>query len=654
MDAAMIEEQNKLRVAMGMKPLPVPGAAATADSPPSHAHDSDSDGEPASTIDTRQAAAYDNYREVQAAETERRKRAERAAAIKKQREKEQRHALLEGKGLGDVDGADGDAKAWLMGQKKRQKKIDKARKMEQELAEAEAQAQAALEYTSKDLAGIKVAHDMTTFGDGDEQILTLKDATIDQLEEDGDELENIDLRDQEKLKEKLDLKKKRPDYNPLDETNEPGMLSKYDEEIYGKKSKNFTLDTNGAVTALGNLLESETKAKPQGIDIDMIDGSGKPSSDYLDISEIKVKKPKKGKKSKSTRQKNLDDDDLFSAPIEEMEVDPAPSKKRKATDADLGDDDDLQAALSRQRREALKKRKKIRPEDLAKQLKEEAQDEPAAEEPAGLVIGEVSEFVSGIGAIQEAVVKKPKKAKPEPKSAVAATTEDAEGDLAMNDAPAEKYAELPLDQPNPDHEDKDKDGDEDGGELMQEKTVAHGMGSALALLRERGILKESHSSETHEAFRKKQDFLAKKRQMELDMEEQARQQRERDRNSGRLDRMSAREREEYARHQNAQREAQQSRKMAELFSQSFVPTFELKYVDDDGRRLNTKEAFKHLSHAFHGKGSGKGKTELKLKKIEEEKRREAQSMLDASQNVGMSSVTAQQLKKRKEAGVRLA
>jgi U4/U6.U5 tri-snRNP-associated protein 1 len=42
-----------------------------------------------------------------------------------------------------------------------------------------------------------------------------------------------------------------------------------------------------------------------------------------------------------------------------------------------------------------------------------------------------------------------------------------------------------------------------------------------------------------------------------------------------------------------------------------------------------------------------------LKKIEAEKRHMAEGILDASQNVGMSSATAQQLKKRKEAGIRL-
>ncbi|MDA4133066.1 MAG: SART-1 family protein, partial [Thaumarchaeota archaeon] len=90
------------------------------------------------------------------------------------------------------------------------------------------------------------------------------------------------------------------------------------------------------------------------------------------------------------------------------------------------------------------------------------------------------------------------------------------------------------------------------------------------------------------------------------------------------------------------------------FNRSYRPNVVLEYRDDAGRGLDAKEAFKHLSHQFHGKGSGKGKTDKRLKKIEDEKRREAQSMLDTSQHVGMSSATAQQTKKRREAGVRLA
>ena len=51
---------------------------------------------------------------------------------------------------------------------------------------------------------------------------------------------------------------------------------------------------------------------------------------------------------------------------------------------------------------------------------------------------------------------------------------------------------------------------------------------------------------------------------------------------------------------------------------SYKPEVKLDYVDDGGRSLCAKEAFRQLSHRFHGKGSGKKKTEKRSKKVEEE------------------------------------
>jgi len=50
----------------------------------------------------------------------------------------------------------------------------------------------------------------------------------------------------------------------------------------------------------------------------------------------------------------------------------------------------------------------------------------------------------------------------------------------------------------------------------------------------------------------------------------------------------------------------------------FKPNVKLEYIDDGGRILNAKEAFRYLSHKFHGKGPGKNKVEKRLKKQEQE------------------------------------
>ncbi|TVY31103.1 U4/U6.U5 tri-snRNP-associated protein [Lachnellula hyalina] len=650
-DAISIEETNRLRVSLGMKPLPVPGAG-----PVFKEAASPTDEDVGSTLESRQAEGYDNYRKLQEAEEARRKRDAKTEAIKKARDASKRFSKLEGKGLGDDEG-ELDAKSWLLKQKKRQKEIEKARKREQELADAEK----AAEYTAKDLAGVKVGHELDTFEEGEDQVLTLKDTTIDQNEESGDELENIDLRERERLNEKLELKKKKPVYNPNDtEDGEQSILAHYDEEIDGKKGKKFTLDGQGSTTEAVLETGATKKVKPKAFSLDIF--KDEPKSDYLDISQIKIKKPKK-KKAKSTRQKAVDEDDVFpaveAADVPEeignaMDIDQPLAKKRTFQDTSFVDDDDLQASLAAQRRNALKKRKKLRPEELVQQMQEEAlatADVEAEDGPAGLVIDETSEFVANL---QKPVA-------PEPKQR--STSRTIEGVTAMG-ADSDEEGDVNMDRSYADIEDEDdlaarlnretstsEDMTETG--LEREATLDRGLGSTLKLLKERGIIKTEESGDLNAIFRSKQLFLAEKQRQEAEAEKKARLQRERDRATGRLDRMSAREKEDYARSQNNYRDQQESRQLAEHFNKAYKPNVELKYIDEYGRSMNQKEAFKHMSHQFHGKGSGKQKTEKMLKKIEDEKRREAQSSLDGSMG-GMSGATAQQLKKQRQAGVRLA
>lgn len=682
MDAASIEEVNKLRKSMGMQLLPVPGADSSSRD---RSESPESDEDAPSTLESREAQAYDNYRKTREAEAAKKKREEKAAAIKKAREKAQRTAVLEGKGLGDLDeDADVDAKAWLKGQKKRQKKIAKDRKLEEEQAAAAAAAAAKVQYTAKDLDGVKVGHDMTSFLDGDEQVLTLKDTDVLNDEEEEDELENQDLRDREKLKEKLELKKKKPLYDPndIDETGERSILAQYDEEIHGKKKKLFKLNAQEISTGLEDILSAPAqKRKLENIDSEVLGKTednfaatscaptGKltlcpkadaPPSDYLDISEIKVKKSKKKSKSKVTRQRPADDDDFqidatANDDAQLMDVDSGAgsfTKKRKTVDESFVDDDDLQTSLARQRRDALKRRKKTRPEDIARQLREEASQEPGSEngesggQSGGIVLDEITGFVE---TLQKSGGDEERKPRPKPKADESVTAMDRDSsdeDEAMHDA-----AEV-----------KQEDSDQEHGGLADvpttgvedEQSIGQGMGAALKLLKDRGLLKDEHGDERNAQFRQKQIFLTELRRRMKQFDENARMQRERDRASGRLDRMSVREREDWQRQQNTMRDQHHSRVMDQLYKEGYRPSVELKYFDEHGRSLDQKEAFKHLSHQFHGKGSGKGKTDKRLKKIEDEKRREAQSMLDASQNVGMSSAAAQQIKKRREAGVRLA
>ncbi|KAI9812385.1 MAG: hypothetical protein M1832_000420 [Thelocarpon impressellum] len=665
-DAISIEETNKIRVALGLKPLPVPGGGPVFKEP-ANGPTQDEDDDPGSTLESRQAAGYENYKKLQDEAEAKAKREAKKDAIKKARDASQRFARLDGKGLGDEDAeVEVDTKTWLLRQKKRQKKVDQARKLEQELAEREQQ----VEHTAADLAGVKVGHELGDIEEGGDQVLTLKDTTIDENEEEGDELENLELKEREVLAEKMELKKKKPVYNPNDMDDQGGrsLLGQYDEEIDGKKRKRFVLGekadgkgADGAVTG---------KPKPKVFSLDL-EPDSTPISDYMDVSEVKIRKPKK--KKKSTRRKEVDEDDIVPVKVEEadvqdeMDLDNGPAtapvanaKKRTFVDASFVDDDDLQASLALQRRDALKKRKKMRPEDIARQMREEASATPAAMEAngvddaeGGLMIDETSEFVANLQ--KPTVPERRQRSTPKPREVTS---------MARSESPSDEDGDVDMDMERSHVVEspgsfKRETSAPAAGELPStgleaESTLDKGIGATLSMLTSRGLLKPAGSeADLNEQDRSRARFLSEKHAREAEAERRARVQRERDRASGKLSVMSAREKEAYAQEQNRQRETYESRAIADVFARDYRPHVELKYTDEHGRSLGAKEAFKHLSHQFHGKGSGKQKTEKRIKKIEDEKRREAVGVLDASKGRGLNAAVGAAGKKARAAGVRL-
>jgi U4/U6.U5 tri-snRNP-associated protein 1 len=668
------EQQNRIRIALGLKPLPVPGGAAAAATTPGpkfkdHSSSDSEDEDPASTLETRQAASYDNWKKVQDDAEAKKRRAAKAEAIKKARDAAQKYVKLEGKGLGDVDAGDQDTRSWLLGANKRKKKLERerARRMEEELAERERLA--AVEYGAKDLAGVKVGA-FEDVGEG-EQILTLKDTTIDENEEGGDELENVEMKEREILREKLELKKRKPVYDPhaVDEDGERKILAHYDEEIDGKKRKHFIFDGQGT-TAEEREAKRQVigeKLKNQPISLEFLKDELK--SDYMDVSEVKMKKPKKSKKT-ATRQRAIEEDeDIFpqqtngnASNHDAMDVDgiaATASKKQKTADRDFVDDEDLQASLAAQRRAAFKKRKRQRPEDIARQIQEEGCATPserdfdgneADEGEPGLVIDETSEFVANLQRPTDFDGKPASKVQRsiENGDQVGSEDEDVNMKQTYNDVDDEEALLARLKR-----ESSNATPDMTTTGLDEESTLDQGLGAAFNLLKQRGLVKTADTGDINALHRDRQRFLAEKLRREADAEHRARLQRERDRTSGKLERMSAREREEHARWENKQRDQLESRQMADVFNREYKPDVQLKYMDEHGRAMSQKEAFKHLSHQFHGKGSGKQKTEKYLKKIEDERKREALSALDASQAVGMNNAMGTTAKRNKQAGVRL-
>lgn len=150
-----------------------------------------------------------------------------------------------------------------------------------------------------------------------------------------------------------------------------------------------------------------------------------------------------------------------------------------------------------------------------------------------------------------------------------------------------------------------------------EQTFSTGMAATLNILRSQGVLANpADDQKERERVQLQRDvWLADYRRMVAQRELEKAKSR-----GGNRDQATR----EY---ENRLREQQEARQNLEAF-RNYKPDVNIVYYDEFGRELTPKEAWKALSHKFHGKGSGKMKTEKRLKKIAEERKKEAMASGD--------------------------
>jgi U4/U6.U5 tri-snRNP-associated protein 1 len=150
-----------------------------------------------------------------------------------------------------------------------------------------------------------------------------------------------------------------------------------------------------------------------------------------------------------------------------------------------------------------------------------------------------------------------------------------------------------------------------------EKTHSSGMAATLNILRQQGILATptTESTEREKIQLQRDVWLAEQRRKVS--------QRELEKQRARGGNRDQAQRE----YENRLRDQQESRANLELFK-DYKPDVNIVYHDEFGRELTPKEAWKALSHKFHGKGSGRMKTEKRLKKIAEERKQAAMASGD--------------------------
>ncbi|GAA5981683.1 hypothetical protein JCM10908_004565 [Rhodotorula pacifica] len=393
-ESLSLEETNKIRVSLGLKPIADP--AASASTPAALEGD---------------ALAEANYAKRREAEQKEKDAKELKERIDKARNQKERLRRLGGRGLGEADedevqvkqeegapsAAGDDAKAWVRRQKKRAKELAAKRAKEQEEEDrlaAQEEDERATKYGEQDLAGLKVAHGADDFGEGEDTVLTLKDSRI--LDDDDDELHNVNISENAKTKHALDLKKKGKQagqYTGLDDEefeggpgSSRGVLSKYDEDFDSIKVDGFRLGSAPSA-AKGKGRAADEGFAAEGGEREKVKLSMEYTksfnTDYLQEGEAGFKKPKK-KKRRALRTTTTGDEPDETADANGMDVDGAPAPPRQIErasmdEANLVDDDDLQLSLARQRRAAAKQK--------IKELKSRAPTAPPA--PANGTNGDV-------------------------------------------------------------------------------------------------------------------------------------------------------------------------------------------------------------------------------------------------------------------------
>ncbi|WWD19575.1 hypothetical protein CI109_104036 [Kwoniella shandongensis] len=650
-DSLTLEETNKVRISLGLTPI---GAA------PAEGEDVPVD---------KDAEAEANF--AQRKEDMRKAKEEKdiKERIEKARNRSALNAKLKGSTLGDNNADDSlDAKSWIKKQKKREKQRAK------EMAEARArdmEEQDKAVYDENDLTGLKVAHDADDFEEGQDVILTLKDSRV--LEGDEDELQNVNLVDDAAVKAAKERKRKAAaqytgyDDEEFDENRigqRAEVLSKYDDEFASGKVKSEGFRLGAPVEKKMKITDEDTEmigaAPATKVKLNIDYTKEFDVSDYAKEGEAGFKKPKKKKAKRSARRAEVDDEEING-----MEVDQKPTfSRRQVGDGpdNLVDDDDLQAALSRARRENAKKKPRAKPEDIAAQLAQQRQEEETAPQEANddddgrITFDETSEFVRNVTLESLAApVKRERAATPPTQQEQAVVVkierpEDGEVDedeemesededealaeIAAREGMSLAEYRLKIDSQLNEIETIKQENAEIGTEA--EPVVGNGMAGILSLLRHQGAIKiRTAEDEERERVQKQKDlWLADHRRRMA--------QREMERIAARGGNKDQAQRE----WENRMREQQEAKDALESY-RNYKPDVNIVYHDEFGREMTPKEAWKSLSHKFHGKTSGRMKTEKRLKKIAEERKQYTMNATDTP--TGMTDAFSRRQHKTGEA-----
>ncbi|OMO92623.1 SART-1 protein [Corchorus olitorius] len=536
------------------------------------------------------------------------------------------------------DGAS-DILAWVNKSRKLEKEkalqLSKIFEEQDNLIQEENEDEDAGDRATHDLAGVKVLHGLDKVMDGGAVVLTLKDQSIlanGDINEDVDMLENVEIGEQKQRDDAYKAAKKKTGLYDDKFNDEPGsqkkVLPQYDDPV---ADEGITLDERGRFSGEAEKkleeLRKRLQAAPTNNRVEDLASAVKISSDYYTQEEmVKFKKPKK---KKALRKKDkLDIDALEAEAIssglgagdlgsrndarrqatKEEEAKSEAEKRNsayqsayaKADEASKSlrteqtltvkseedenqvfadDEEDLYKSLERARKLALKKQEeKSGPQAIAllattavTTQTAEDQSNTTGEAQERLVISEMEEFVMGIQLDEEAHKPSSEDVFMDEDEVPGAPEHD--GENGENEAGGWKEVVDASPDEKPANEDKDEIVPD---ETIHEVAVGKGLAGALKLLKDRGTLKETIEWGGRNMDKKKSKLV------------------------GIVD-------------DNRENDRFKDNRENDRFKD-----IRIERTDEFGRIMTPKEAFRNLSHKFHGKGPGKMKQEKRMKQYQEE------------------------------------
>uniref|UniRef100_A0A2K6CK96 Spliceosome associated factor 1, recruiter of U4/U6.U5 tri-snRNP n=1 Tax=Macaca nemestrina TaxID=9545 RepID=A0A2K6CK96_MACNE len=640
------EEAGKLRAKLGLKPLEVNAIkkeAGTKEEPV--------------TADVINPMALRQREELR----------EKLAAAKEKRLLNQKLGKI--KTLGEDDPWLDDTAAWIERSRQLQKEKDLAEKraklleeMDQEfgvstLVEEEFGQRRQDLYSARDLQGLTVEHAIDSFREGETMILTLKDKGV--LQEEEDVLVNVNLVDKERAEKNVELRKKKPDYLPyaedesvddLAQQKPRSILSKYDEELEGEQPHSFRLEQGGMADGLRERELEEIRAKLRLQAQSLSTVGPRLASEYLTPEEMvafrrtkrRVRKIRKKEKEVVVRADDLlplgdqtQDGDFGSRAglgcpggrLSEVEEEkepvpqPLPSDDTRVENMDISDEgegapgwrrlseqpgspqvleeDEAELELQKQ----LEKGRRLRQLQQLQQLRDSGEkvveivkklesrqrgweEDEDPERKGAIVFNATSEFCRTLGEIptyglagnREEQEELMDFERDEERSANGGSESDGEENIGWSTV-------------NLDEEKQQQDFSASSTTILDEEPIVNrGLAAALLLCQNKGLLETTVQKVARVKAPNKSlpsAVYCIEDKMAID------------------DKYSRRE--EY-------------RGFTQDFKEKdgYKPDVKIEYVDETGRKLTPKEAFRQLSHRFHGKGSGKMKTERRMKKLDEE------------------------------------